>query len=237
MSIVVVGSLHGSPGATSLAVGLGACLASSVVVEADPAGGVLAARCGLQREPGLVTLAADRDAVGSERVHAHAQMTANALRVLPCSESAEHTTSLLRGAGGDVAARLDDAACTAVVDVGRLGIDGLLAPFLDLAVAVVVVSWPTVDALAVLAARLPGLRAYRPIVVLVGDRPYGPADVARDLALDAVSTIAFDVRGVDAMWTGRGQRGLPRSAYARSVRALADDLIAALVAASVEVEA
>lgn len=233
MSIVVVASLHGSPGATSLAVGLSACLPPAVLLEVDPAGGVLAARCGLSREQGLVTFAADREARGSDGLASHAQALASGLPVLPCSESAEHTSLLLRAAGRDIAARLADARCTVVVDVGRLGLDGLAGPILDRAAVVLVVCRPTVDALAVLAARLPALREYRPRVVLVGDRPYGPTDVASSLDID-VESVAFDPKAVDAMWSGRGQRALPRSSFARTVAALADQLRSELAAVTHE---
>lgn len=234
MSLVVVASLHGSPGASSLAVALSACLPPAVLIEADASGGVLAARCGLSREPGVVTLAADRAARGSDGLAAHAQVLASGVPVLPCSESAEHTSALLRAAGDDLASRLADARCTSVVDVGRLGIGGAVDPLLERAAVFLVVSRPTVDALAVLAARLPALRRYRPRVALVGDHPYSSVDVASGLDVDVVSPVAFDAKAVDAMWTGRGQRALPRSAFARSVSALADELRADLSPAVLE---
>lgn len=223
MSIVAVASLHGSPGATSLAVALSGCLPPAVLVEADPSGGVLAARCGLSREHGLVSFASDREALGSSGLANHAQALASGLPVLPCSESAEHTSLLLRAAALDIADRLAAADCTVVVDAGRLGIDGVTAALLDRAAVVLVVCRSTVDALAVLAARLPALRQHRILVVLVGDRPYGPADVTSSLDVDVVA-VAFDPRAVGAMWSGRGQRALPRSSFARSVAALADQV-------------
>lgn len=230
MSVLAVASLHGSPGATSLAVALSGCLPPAVLVEADPSGGVLAARCGLSREHGLVTFASDREAHGSDGLANHAQALASGLPVLPCSESAEHTSLLLRVAGRDIADRLAGAGCTVVVDVGRLGLDGVTGPVLDRAAMVVVVCRPAIDALAVLAARLPTLREHRTLVVLVGDHPYGPDDVAGSLDVE-VASVAFDPRAVDAMWSGRGQRALARSPFARSVSALADRLRVELGAA------
>src|SRR5690349_14561468 len=59
--LVAVASFKGSPAVTSLAVALAARWPApgAVVVEADPAGGDLAFRFGLRREPGLSELAID----------------------------------------------------------------------------------------------------------------------------------------------------------------------------------
>lgn len=222
MSIVAVASLHGAPGATTLAAGLASSLGDAVLVEADPAGGVLAARCGLAREPGLVTFAADREAIGRDGLDRHAQRAENGLAVLPCPESAEHTTTLLRAAGDDVAHRLSSAG-RVVVDLGRLGVDGTADPVLERAAALVLVTHPTIDALAVLVARLERLRHHHPVVALVGDRPYVAAEVIAELGVELGAVIAVDPRATDELWSGGGRR-LARSAWARSVRALASDL-------------
>lgn len=60
MPSMVIGSLRGSPGATTLAAGLTALWPEPdrVLVEADPAGGVLAADWRLRVRPGLVDVAA-----------------------------------------------------------------------------------------------------------------------------------------------------------------------------------
>lgn len=222
MSVIAVCSLHGAPGATTLAVGLAASTPDALLVEADPSGGVLAARCGLMREPGLVTFAADRAAMGLEGLRRHAQVTQNGLAVLPCPESAEHSTMLLRAAAQDLANRIGDALT--VVDVGRLGVESAATPLVEHASVLVIATRPTVDSLAVLAARLPSLQRVRPVVVLVGDRPYGPPDVASELGVDVVTAVAFDPRAADELWSGRSGRALGRSAWARSVRVLARDL-------------
>ena len=61
MTLVVVGSVAGSPGATRLAIGLAAAWPDAgrrrVVVEADPDGGRLGAELGVGVEPGLMALA------------------------------------------------------------------------------------------------------------------------------------------------------------------------------------
>ena len=61
MTVIAIGSVAGSPGATSLALGLAAAWPDSsharVVVEADPDGGRLGAELGIGVEPGLMALA------------------------------------------------------------------------------------------------------------------------------------------------------------------------------------
>ena len=223
MSVVAVASLHGAPGATTLAAALASIVPGSVLIEADPSGGVLAARCGVPREPGLLTLAADRDG----DLSAHVQQ-AGGMSLVPAPESAEQASLVLRSSGAVLGEHARTAAW-AFVDVGRLGVDDTVAALLDAADALLLVCEPTVEQLAVLAARLPALQRRQPFVVLVGDRPYGAADVARELGVDAVTVVARDSRAVEAMWSGGRSRALGRSAFARSVQALADDLSRALV--------
>ena len=223
MTVVAVTSLHGAPGATTLAAALANVVPGSVLIEADPSGGVLAARCGVAREPGLVTLAADRDGELSQHVQFAGDMA-----LVPGPESADQATLVLRSAGAVIGEHARSAAW-AFVDVGRLGVDDTVTPLLDAADALILVCEPTVEQLAVLAARLPALARRQPLVVLVGDRPYGAAEVARELGVTAVTVVAHDPRAIQAMWSGGRSRTLGRSAFARSVRALADDLERALL--------
>ena len=68
MTLVVVGSVAGSPGATRFVLGLAASWPDPtrrrVVVEADPDGGRLGAELGIGVEPGLMALALAPAAAG-----------------------------------------------------------------------------------------------------------------------------------------------------------------------------
>ena len=60
MTVIAVGSVHGSPGATTLALDLARLCARSpgrevLLIEADPDGGCLAARLDLAVKPGPVS--------------------------------------------------------------------------------------------------------------------------------------------------------------------------------------
>ncbi len=221
MTVLAIGSLHGSPGATTVSVGLAGCLRDAVVVEADCDGGVLAARFGLPREPGVVTLAADRD--GSHgRLARHVQQAPVGVPVVIGPESSDHASWLWRSAGPQLADSLRRHDGLVIVDVGRVS---PTAPTLDLfgENMTLIVTRPRPDELAILAARVAALAAdHRPSVVLVGERPYASADVTAELGCDVLGVVADDHRAVAALWTGGSRRLLARSPFSRSIRSLAD---------------
>lgn len=220
MTAVLVGSVHGAPGATTTAVGLASCLRGAVVVEADCAGGVLAVRFGLPREPGIVTLAADRQP-GARVLAAHAQTVPGGLPVVVGPESPQHVSWLWRTAGDVLAAAVARHEGVVVVDVGRFGPENPVTSLFPDAPALLVVR-PRADELAVAAAQLASSTARRPVVVLVGERPYSAAEVAAEFGCDVLGVVADDPRGAATLWEGGSPRRLARSAFARSVRTLAD---------------
>lgn len=80
MSVIALCSLKGSPGATTAALALATSTtlrADTLLVEADPAGGDLAARLGFPSEPGLASLAAaGRRELDARLVEQHRQQVA-----------------------------------------------------------------------------------------------------------------------------------------------------------------
>ena len=122
MSVVAVASVR-SCGVTTLTAGLAMVWPSQrhrLVIEADPAGGMLAAAAGLPPEPGLVSLAAaarrhDDPAVALE----HCQPLPGGTAVLcgpPTAERARSALTMLSGLLG----RLDELDADVFVDCGRL---------------------------------------------------------------------------------------------------------------------
>jgi MinD-like ATPase involved in chromosome partitioning or flagellar assembly len=231
MSLVCLTSAHGSPGTTTVALCLAAVWpgkADVVLVEADPFGGVLAARTGLADTPGLVSLAAEaRSGLTAGVVWCHAQAFPGGLPVVVGPPSAEEATAVLR----DFSAVLADwAAATEVVvivDCGRVGtIPVPQLPVLSAADELLVVSRPTADQLRPAAARLRALSdvGVSGRLLLVGDTPYGPAEVESALEVPVAGVVAFDPGAASSLTGDGGSSSVRRSGLVRSVATLADQL-------------
>ena len=120
MSLLVFGSVRASPGVTTTALAVSACLARRVLVEADCDGGVLALRYGLGVEPGVTTLAAAGGHPGLDEVLGHAQALPGGVPVLVGPDSPDQAVALWRSAGDRLAGVLADLDLDVVVDAGRL---------------------------------------------------------------------------------------------------------------------
>lgn len=232
MSVVVLASAKASPGVTTTAVGLAACWPDDrkvLLVEADPDGGVLAARHQLPSEPGLATLAvSSRRATSLEELGRHTQRLSTAgIEALVAPPSAEQARRAIQLAAPPLAALLPHLPQTDVlIDVGRIRPDADDSPLFDVADAVLVVVRPRLDEVQQLPARL---RALRPAVrrvglLLVGDQPYPPAEVAVTLEVDVVATVADDPRSARVLAGHERGGSLDRSPLIRSVRGAAESL-------------
>lgn len=229
MPLVVAGAARSSPGTTTTVLALAGCLRDRVVVEGDPDGGVLSTRFGLAREPNLASLAAITR-TGSAALLEHAQALPGGIPVVPGLASADHAVSLWRSAGPRLGAALaanDD--CAVLVDAGRLTPTSPLLPLLAHAAITVLIARPTAEHLYSLAHRLDALRdsSREVVVVLVGDKPYGPAEVASQLGADVLGVIAHDSRAASTLAGefGDSGRAVRRSALARSARGVAGALL------------
>ena len=151
------------------------------MVEADPDGGVLAARYGLAPHPNLTELAG-RTRAGLRPTDAwdHAQQLPGGLGVVVAHPAAEQTHAALRtGAAriGEHLSRLDHT--DVLVDAGRLSPGSPSLALLEWATLIVLVARPRLDELTALSQRLGALREHGDVaVVLVGGKPYGRAEVA-----------------------------------------------------------
>lgn len=217
MSAVVVCSVGGAPGVTTVACLLGALsppAAPAVVAECDPAGGSLAARFGLDAERGMTSLvlAARADGVGrgagGPDIDPHVQLLPGGLEVLvgpPGPDAARLVDAELAAGPGMLATR------DVVVDGGRLlagapGQQGLLAE--AGAVVVVVPDDPAAAAtLATLSGRLRRQCRGALGLAVVSERPATAADVSEVVGLP-VAAVLPDDRGAAAIV--RGSPGRPR---------------------------
>jgi Mrp family chromosome partitioning ATPase len=240
VSVVAFASVKASPGATTAMVAAGHVWPADrpvLLVEADPAGGDLAARFGLPVEPGLATLAAaGRRALAPQLVEAHVQQGAGLPMLVspPTPNPARAALELLGGALGSVLAQLPGDA---LVDCGRLDAGSPALPLATAADLVLLVVRPTVVELPRVAARSAELVAAGCHVGLVlvgeaspsrGDR-YPAAEVAREVGLPVVATLADDPAGAAVLAGQRGQqRALERCLLVRSARAMVAAILALL---------
>ncbi len=237
MSVVAVGSLRGSPGATTVALALGSVWQrrghDAVVVEADPDGGVLAARLGLGHHPCLTELAVRaRAGARPDLVWDAAQALPGGGPVVVSHPSPDQCHAALRSAGPRLAEVLQALPeHDAVVDVGRLRPSSPAAPLADAADIVLVVMRPRLEDVDTAGQRLPGLVEGAGVVglVLVGDEPYGRSEIEAVLGVAVLAVVPVDARSAAAV-TGAtpGPRALHRLPWLRTVRALADGLAAVL---------
>lgn len=238
MSLVAVGSAKGSPGATTLVAALGSVWPASagvLLAELDPAGGDLAIRLGLPAEPGLVTLAAEgRRGVTPELVWEHTSSFpgSEVAHVLAGPASADQATAALAAVGGKLAEVLAGLADVDVLaDCGRLDPGSPALAVARRADLVVVVARSSVAEIRHLSTRVAALRLRAPVaLVLVGDRPYGVAEVAGAVGVEALGAVAHDARGAELVSAGtaNGSRLARTSPLMRTTRSLADTLVARL---------
>lgn len=230
MALVVAGAARSSPGTTTALLAIGGCLRDRVLVEGDPDGAVLNVRFGLDREPNLASLAAGvRTGASTASLLEHTQLLPGGLPVVPGLASPDRAVAVWRSAGPRLAESLTSFEGTVLLDAGRLAPASPLLPILRRAACTVIVTRPTPEHLYPLAHRLGALReaSNDVAVVLVGDKPHGPAEVSSQLGVDVLGVIAHDNRAARALAgeaTGAGP-GLRRSALARSARQVAEALV------------
>ncbi len=246
--ILAVGSLKGSPGATTLALALAdrwpAEGGEPLVVEADPAGGDLGARFGLAAGRGLVSLAAaGRRGGGQPRPLAdHVQPLPGGLQVLPAPAGAEHARQVLGELAGGGWSLLWSAAQadgqTLIVDCGRLDPLTPAAPALRAADVLLLVVRPRDDELAHLAARIHVVQGwalpawYVVVVAEAGRTPdYRVRDITRVLGPRVLGPLPYDTAAAGVLAGRRQSRaGIGRSKLGRAVTGIADYLATSLPA-------
>ena len=239
MSVFALASSKGSPGVTTLAVALASWWPRpSIVIEADPAGGDLAARLALPEEPGLVSLAAAhrrRPIAGSSEttvLEHFVQETAAGIRAVVAPASPRQAVAAL-GLLPEVAPPLAPRGTDLLVDIGRMSEPGVGARGATNRIALagntelwVWVCRPQLADLAHLAAALQDPKATdrKQILVLVGAGPYPSDDVAETLGVTVLGRLPADPAGAAALWAGETKR------WRRSILGRASkDLAAALV--------
>ncbi len=234
MGLICFGSVRSSPGVTATVLALGASWPTTpapVVIEADPDGGVLAARYSLGRageSPGLTSLAtAARRGLGAGELWRHSQELPGGMGVVVGPDGADSVIAALRSAGQEIGTWLAaQPDVVALADCGRLRPGSPALELVRCASRLVVVVRPRVEELQALSQRVAVLGQLAPLgLVLVGERPYNPAEVSEVLGAEVLGVVADDLRGAQALEGGASMRVLRRSPLARSALALAARLV------------
>ncbi|MPZ28969.1 MAG: chromosome partitioning protein [Micromonosporaceae bacterium] len=217
-------SLKASPGVTTAMVALAAVWPAGrqvLMVEADPDGGVLAARFGLSTEPGLASAAPGLRREVRYRLVSHIQRLPGGAAALFGPSSPDQARLIVTACAGRLCQTLAEAGEDALVDCGRLVAGSPAMPVAAAADLLVLVARPRLDELQHLAHRLPALlQTSRNVgLVLIGGSPYGPAEVehALDEEMTFVAQLADDPRAAAAL-NGHGGASVRRLAHSQLVR-------------------
>lgn len=235
--IFAFGSRKASPGVTTLASVLPAVWPSvertRLIVEADPAGGALAARWSaahnLSWDPGLLALSTTRRAVEPAMLDSVAQPLADGLWVAAAPSSpAQITAALTRMGEAGVTALATAPEVMSFVDCGRLTADSPALPLAQAADCTILVCRPRLDEVYALMPAVTELTEADCTLrlVVVDDGPYPAHEVAESLGVELLGTVPHDRRGVaaiDARGVG-GKVSRRRSEYVQAVLALAHRL-------------
>jgi hypothetical protein len=238
MSLICFAGAKGSPGVTLTALATAAAWPAhdgdrKLLLEADPAGGTIAVRYQLGRQPGLITLAAAgrHGTLTRDELWSHAQILPGGLPAVVSPERADRARAILdasgRSLGGWLAALPD---VTVIADCGRLGPAPSSGSICASADVVLVVVRPSAEYLHGAAAGAAELRAAgrRVAWVPIGDTPHSPAEIERVTGLPVARVLPDDPRTAADLAAGRIRRRTP---LVRELAALAIEL-AGLVSSS-----
>lgn len=229
MTVLGVTSFRSSPGVSSLSVGLAAAFAnqvgSSLVVEADPAGGVFGMRFDLPSSPSLASLSADLRRSQNPKLIVQNSVELDRVRFLTNSLDPAVAASVLSRSAEQIAARLSLLDVPTVVDLGRIARHSPAMPLAVAADVVLVVCRPRLDEIqaALFGIHQLKIAGCRPALVTVGDRPHNPTELA-DLADVPLAAIVPDDPVMAVAFSGGSYRRsrLKRSTLWRSMMALAE---------------
>lgn len=234
MSHYAVCSVKGAPGATTLALAMTCALTHAqgqpaAMVEADPAGGDLAALLGLATVPGMVSLAAAaRHQSAWPDIRGHGQnLPAGGWALLGPTDPAQASAAIatLRSR---LMTSLGPAAAGGVIDCGRWTPASPASPLLREVTATAIcikASVAAIEAVRVRAAELWDVTGGRLGLVVMGRGRYGAGEIEACTGLRVVGEIGYDERGCSGLLGATWTR-VDRSSVVRSARSIAERLSA-----------
>lgn len=219
-----------SCGVTTLAAGVAMTWPEDrprLLVEADPAGGTLAAAAGLAPEPGLVSLAAVARRQGEPSLaFDHAQMLPGGVPVVCGPPSASRARSALSMLSG-LLARLGEIDAEVCLECGRLDQATGNVELFERSDLAVLACRPHLSDLSALWAFVDERfgAADCPVLVLVGDGPYPAKEITDVLGLDVAGQLPWDPAAARAIGSAPvSSRQLTRTPLVRALRSLAGEL-------------
>ncbi|NNE74303.1 MAG: hypothetical protein HKN26_11610 [Acidimicrobiales bacterium] len=233
MTLLCVASVKGSPGVTLTTLALAAAWPTEhddqkVLIEADADGGTLAVHYQLGRDPGLIGLtAAAGHQLDIADVWNHSQELPGGLPVVVAPDQPDKAANIISTAGCTLARPLAQRNdLVALVDCGRLSSRSAANDIVRHADALIVVLRPTAPNIQIAAHRLAAQRRLCENVtwLLVGDRPYSPAEIQGVHQVPVLGVIADDLIGARGLEHGTSDKKLRRSAFIRSIANVADTL-------------
>jgi MinD-like ATPase involved in chromosome partitioning or flagellar assembly len=247
--LITVGSVKSS-GVTTTALALAAMWPGDIrvlVVEADPAGGDLAAWFGLHPEPGLVSLSADaRRNHTVDTLFAHAQALPGGLPVVAAPASAEQAAGALDLLTGDGAPLWKAVAASdevvVVVDAGRLDPNSPAHAVMAASDVSLLVTRPTLADSHRLAGRLDILTRRMTAagtqlgLVLLGPG-YDRDQVEASLQVPVLAHLPHDTKAASHLSGAGGTRRIGALALPKAAHVLGRDLTALLTRPSPETAA
>lgn len=231
MAICVLVSAKGSPGVSTCAVALASVWPDprwTPVIEADPAGGDLVLRCGLNREPGLASLVSDRRGDDIPMVAEHCQRLGVGVDVVGGPVDATEAATAVTLWAQQASSRMGGGAGTVLlVDGGRLAVSSPIWPVVSIADLVLLVLAPRLDAAGHARGAVASLQARRGAqgrvgLVLCGDGPYDPPGVREALGAPVVGVLPRDDRCAAMLSGDIGPARWARTALAKAARRTAE---------------
>jgi MinD-like ATPase involved in chromosome partitioning or flagellar assembly len=229
--LITLISAKGSPGTTTASVALAAASPpddQALVLEIDPSGGDIEALTGITGEPGLLRVANDlRRQVDPQVLPGYAVPAPPGIDSILSPTAGPASTSLLGSIADRIGSAFSQLPAIVVADAGRWSPRQASAQRIAGSDVVVLVCRPTVSSIEHVRHLVDAVRQLNRAVsvLLVGDRPYGPTEVAAALETHVVGALAWDPGAVASLWSDGVSKRWARSWLGRSAAACLDVLV------------
>jgi len=231
MSVVAITSSRTSPGATTLAAGLAIAWSHqaerSVLIEADPAGGVLALRFELAPAPSLTSFGSDvRNGFSADLLWSNTQEL-RGTQCIPAPVDPVLARTWIDRVTPTLIEELPRLGSPVVLDLGWVDHDGASAKLASAADTTLIVTRPDIAEVQALLFQVERLQAMdtNVAIVTIGDSPNDPAEIARLAGVPLAAVLPDDPKIAAALGGGQFKPSkFRRSMLWRTIGGLAESL-------------